>query len=112
MSKARAGISLQGFEEQTAEKISLLEKTRKLILAHGWNTTSYQILNPGIKRWFSAANDAVIGFVAAVGVRVVAGAPICPPARLEEIAGEFESAAQRNNERVCYFAAESRLESV
>jgi phosphatidylglycerol lysyltransferase len=111
MGKATA-ISLQGFEEQTAEKISLLEETRKLILAHGWNTTSYQILNPGIKRWFSAANDAVVGFVAAVGVRVVAGAPVCAPSRLAEVVAEFESEAARNNERVCYLAAESRLEVV
>jgi phosphatidylglycerol lysyltransferase len=111
MSKATA-ISLQGFEEQTAEKISLLEKTRKLILTHGWNTTSYQILNPGIKRWFSAANDAVVGFVAAVGVRVVAGAPVCAPARLAEVVAEFEGEATLSNERVCYLAAESRLEVV
>ena len=111
MGKATA-ISLQGFEEQTAEKISLLERTRKLILAHGWNTTSYQILNPGIKRWFPAANDAVVGFVAAVGVRVVAGAPVCAPTRLAEVVAEFESEAKLNNERVCYLAAESRLEVV
>ncbi len=105
-------LSLQGFEEQTAEKVSLLEETRALILTHGWNTTSYQILNPGIKRWFSAANDSVIGFVAAVGVRVVAGAPVCAHGRLTEVVAEFESEAALNNERVCYLAAEARLESV
>lgn len=111
MSKGKT-LSLQGFEAQWAEKIPLLEDTRKLILAHGWNTTSYQILNPGIKRWFSAANDAVIGFVAAVGVRVVAGAPICALGRLTEVVAEFEGEAALNNERVCYLAAESRLETV
>lgn len=112
MGKARAAISLQGLEKQTAEKISLLEQTRELILAHGWNTTSYQILNPGIKRWFSAANDSVVGFVAAVGVRVVAGAPVCAPQRLTEVVDEFESEATLKNERVCYLAAESRLEAI
>ncbi len=47
MIKGKA-LFLQDFEVQTVEKISLLEHTRELVLAHGWNTTSYQILNPGI----------------------------------------------------------------
>ena len=109
MSKGTA-ISLEDFE--LPEETLPLQRARRLVLAHGWNTTSYQILNPGIKRWFSAANDAVVGFVAAVGVRVAAGAPVCAHSRLKEIAAEFESEAMHNRERVCYFAAESRLESV
>jgi hypothetical protein len=40
-----------------------LEKARQLILEFGWNSTSYQILNPGIKHWFAAAGDAVVGYV-------------------------------------------------
>jgi phosphatidylglycerol lysyltransferase len=112
MSKGTA-ISLGDFDARMPPAESVpLSRARQIVLAHGWNTTSYQILNPGIKRWFSKAGDAVIGFDAAVGVRVVAGAPVCAPTRLEEIAGDFESDAARNNERVCYFAAESRLESV
>jgi phosphatidylglycerol lysyltransferase len=111
MSKGSA-ISLEGFHERTPAESAPLERTREIVLAHGWNTTSYQILNPGIKRWFSAANDAVVGFKAACGVRVVAGAPVCADVRLLEVVDEFESDALRSNERVCYFAAESRLESV
>jgi len=105
-------ISLEGFDTRLPDASVPLEQTRELILDYGWNTTSYQILNPGIRRWFSKAGDAVVGFVAAVGVRVVAGAPVCAHARLAEIAAEFESEARRGGERVCYFAAESRLESV
>lgn len=89
-----------------------IERAREIVLAHGWNTTSYQILNPGIRHWFSAAGDAVVGFVAAVGVRVAVGAPVCRREDLPEIAAEFEREAARKNERVCYFAAEARLESV
>ena len=105
-------LSLEDFDARMPEESVPRARARRLVLAHGWNTTSYQILNPGIKRWFSTAGDAVVGFVAAGGVRVVAGAPVCARTRLAEIAGEFESDARRNNERVCYFAAESRLESV
>ncbi len=89
-----------------------IRKARRLILKLGWNTTSYQILNPGIRRWFSANEDSVVGYVSAAGVRVVAGAPVCAAERLPEIIEEFENDAARTAERVCYLAAEARLESV
>ncbi len=111
MSKGTA-VFLDDFDAQTSKEILPLERTRRIILKYGWNTTSYQILNPGIRRWFSAANDAVVGFVAAVGVRVVAGAPVCAREQLPKVVGDFEDDAAQSNETVCYFAAEARLESV
>ncbi len=95
-----------------AKKTPVLEKAREIVLEYGWNTTSYQILNPGIVRWFAASNSGVVGFVSAKGVRVVAGAPICKQENLREIADEFENDAAQNSESVCYFCAESRLESI
>lgn len=88
-----------------------LAETRRLILAYGWNTTSYQILNPGFNRWFSREGDAVIGWTLAAGVRVVAGAPVCTMERLAALVREFESEAARARQRVCYVAAEARLEA-
>lgn len=87
-------------------------RARELVLAHGWNSTAFQIVNPGINRWFTAAGDAVVGYVAAGGVRVVVGAPVCRPDRLGQVVNEFENDAGSDNSRVCYFAAETRLESV
>lgn len=84
-----------------------LERARQLVLRHGWNATSYQILNPGINLWFSADGSAVTGYVESHGVRVVAGAPICADDRLPEVARDFESAAPGAN--VCYFCAGTRL---
>jgi phosphatidylglycerol lysyltransferase len=104
--------SLQSAAEREAKPASALERARRLVLAYGWNSTSYQIINPGIGRWFSAADDAVVGFVACRGVRVAAGAPICAKERLTEVAAEFERDAARAGESVCYFCAEARLESV
>lgn len=112
MSGNQQALSLQGFDEKAPKESAPLERTRELVLEHGWNSTSYQILNPGIRRWFSAANDAVVGFAAAGSVRVVAGAPVCERERLPEIAAEFELEAAEGGERVCYFCAEARLESV
>lgn len=87
-------------------------RAREIVLAFGWNSTSFQIVNPGIRRWFSARGDAVAGYVSAGGFRVVAGAPACPADRLTEVVSEFEMNAAACGKRVCYFAAESRLEEL
>lgn len=89
-----------------------LQRARELVLQFGWNTTAYQILNPGISHWFAAAGDAVVGYVEKCGVRIVAGAPVCREHRLAEVAAEFESASAKSGLSACYFCAESRLESV
>ena len=86
-------------------------RARELVLEHGWNSTSFQIVNPGIKRWFAAEGDAVVGYVAASGVRVVVGGPVCENERLRDIVVAFESDAASCGDAVCYFAAETRLES-
>lgn len=76
----------------------------------GWNTTCYQLLNPGMRLWFAAAGDAVIGYVTHAGVRVVAGAPVTPHARFVAVAAEFEAEARAAGESVCFFAAEEWFE--
>jgi phosphatidylglycerol lysyltransferase len=70
---------------------------------------AYQILNPGIRHWFSAGGDAVVGYVCANRVRVVAGAPVCAAERLAAVAAEFAADTHRAGERLCYFGAEERL---
>jgi hypothetical protein len=45
-------------------------RARDLVLAYGWNSTSFQIVNPGIKSWFSEDGEAVAGYVPAAGFRV------------------------------------------
>jgi phosphatidylglycerol lysyltransferase len=85
---------------------------RELVLNYGWNSTSYQIINPGIDHWFSAKGDAVVGYVKCHNAYVVAGAPVCAKDRLPEVAAEFENVAGRERARVCYFGAEARLESL
>ena len=88
-----------------------IARARELVLAYGWNSTSFQIVNPGIKRWFSDDGQAVVGYIPASGYRVVAGAPVCARAALNEVVDRFESEAKRSGEKVCYFCAERRLEN-
>lgn len=82
---------------------------RALVLRYGWNSLAYQILNPGIDHWFFAGDAGVVGYVAAGGAWVAAGAPICPSALLAEAAAEFETAAAQQGRRVCYFGGQERL---
>lgn len=104
----KLAVALQNVPDESLS----LKLTRKLVLAYGWNSTSFQIINPGIAHWFAKANDSVVGFVSCGGVRVVAGAPVCEKVRLREVAAEFELDAAEKNEKVCYFCAEARLESI
>lgn len=83
-----------------------VQRARALVLAHGSSANSYQILNPGISHWFSAAGDAVVGYVEYGGFRVVAGSPVCAGDRLAAVVDEFEAEAARASRRVCYFACE------
>lgn len=91
-------------------KNSELEKARRIVQEHGWNSTSYQILNPGINHWFADAGDGVTGYVPSRKVLVVGGAPTCAKERLKAVAAEFEKDAANDKKRVCYFGAEGRLE--
>jgi phosphatidylglycerol lysyltransferase len=84
-------------------------RARALVLQHGWNAMSYQVVNDGISHWFSAAGDAVVGFVRTHGVCVVAGAPICDGARLLDVLEEWEAYVRQQRCRVCYFGAAGRL---
>jgi phosphatidylglycerol lysyltransferase len=87
-----------------------VRRARDLVLAHGWNATAYQIVNPGMGHWFARQGDAVVGFVRHARTRIVAGAPVCAESRLRDVVAEFEDDAMRAGEGVCYFGAEGRLE--
>ena len=54
------------------------QRARDLVMKHGWNTTCFQIVNPGIEYWFGDDGESVVGYVSSGDVRVVAGAPVCP----------------------------------
>src|SRR5689334_1172540 len=89
-----------------------LALARELVMSHGWNATAYQIVNPGMSLWFSAAHDAVVGYVDRGRTRVVAGAPVCAPERLANVVAEFEHECSSGGRRICYFGAEARLETL
>jgi phosphatidylglycerol lysyltransferase len=88
------------------------EDVRDQILHHGWNSTCYQLLNPGFQYWISKKGDAVAGYVEYAGTRIVGGSPVCAFERLPDVVDEFEADSAALGLHVCYFASEARLESV
>lgn len=88
------------------------KRARDIVLKHGWNSTCFQIVNPGIDHWFGDDGESVVGYVSSKGVRVVAGAPVCSNDALSNVAAAFEEDAARHGESVCYFGAEARLGAV
>ena len=92
-----------------APPASDLDRARALVLRHGWNATAYQILNPGIRHWFSSDGEAVVGYVRSWQMWVAAGAPVCAPDRLGAACAAFEAEVANHGARVCYFGADTRL---
>jgi phosphatidylglycerol lysyltransferase len=96
-------------QADAAETSTSVAAARAFVLRYGWNAMAYQILNPGIRLWFGADGESVVGYVVAGGYCVVAGAPVGPPDQLGSIAQAFSESARRAGRRVCFFGAQERL---
>jgi phosphatidylglycerol lysyltransferase len=84
-------------------------RARDLVMRYGWNSTAYQILNPGIRHWFHPSGAAMVGYVRKHGYLLAAGAPVCDPEALAEVVAAFERFAAEQACRVCYVCAAARL---
>lgn len=89
-------------DDEPARVLALLRK-------HGFNTTSFQVLEEGIRYWFDPVGDACVAYVDTGRAWVTAGAPIAPEARLEQVCQQFIEAARAARRRVCFFALQDRL---
>ncbi len=90
--------------------VSTSDRARMLALLrrHGWNATSFQLLEPEFRDWF-LDGDAAISYTETPGAWVVGGGPVCAPERLAEVTGAFIAHARRNRRRVVFFGVEQRL---
>lgn len=75
-------------------------------MRNGWNATCYQIVNPIFEYALYPELDAVVAFVRARGKRVVAGAPVCPLERLDEVISHFHC---EERSPALYFCAGDRV---
>lgn len=85
---------------------------RSLVLQFGWNTISYQILNPGLLLWFSSSFDSVIGYAATSTHHIAAGAPICDQSALTQSVIEFTEFTASKKKKVCFFGAQKRIATI
>lgn len=90
------------------EEVEIRRRVLALIERHGWNSTSFQILEPGFRYWVDG-DDACVGYVDTGAAWVVAGAPIAPAERIAEVAARFVAAARARGRRVCCFGTETRF---
>jgi lysylphosphatidylglycerol synthetase-like protein (DUF2156 family) len=83
----------------------------ELLKRHGWNATSFQILEPGFRYWFGpeGAEESCVGYVDTGGAWIAAGAPVTDDAALARAAGGFLDAARAAGRRAAFFATEERL---
>lgn len=77
--------------------------------AHGWNATSFQVLEAGFEYWFDPDGRGVVGYVDTGAAWVAGGAPLAADADLEACGRRFCAAARAAGRRVCFFAVEDRF---
>jgi lysylphosphatidylglycerol synthetase-like protein (DUF2156 family) len=85
------------------------QRTRVLALlrAFGWNATSFQILEAGLRYWFEPAG--CVAYVDTGRAWVAAGAPLAPEQHMARVAGGFVRAAGAQAKSGVFFAAEQRF---
>jgi phosphatidylglycerol lysyltransferase len=98
------------FEGADAARTPARARVLGLLRRHGWNATSFQVLEPGFSYWFYA--DACVAYVDTGHAWVAAGAPIAADASLGTVASAFVAAAAVAGRRACFFATERRFASV
>lgn len=75
----------------------------------GWNSTSFQSLEPGFRHWFDPADRGCVAYFDTGSAYVAAGAPIAAEADLAAMAAAFERRARAAGRRVSYFGTERRF---
>jgi phosphatidylglycerol lysyltransferase len=81
-----------------------------LLRRHGWNATSFQVLEEGFRYWFPPGDDdACVAYVDTGHAWVAAGAPLAAPERLRTVAEAFLQAGAAAGRRASFFATERRF---
>lgn len=77
-----------------------------LLRRHGRDTTSFQILEPGLDYWLAPGGDACVAYADTGGAWVTVGAPVAPASRQPSAIEQFTAAARDRGRRVRFFAVE------
>ncbi len=91
---------------QTREDDPIRARVLAVLERYGHNTTSFQVLEPGLSYWFDEDDSAVVAYADTGGAWVVAGAPIAAHEREHEVGARFIAHARRHRKRVRFFGVE------
>ena len=91
-------------EKRAAQQARVLALLRR----YGWNATSFQVLEPGLRYWFGG-DDTCVAYVDTGKSFVVAGAPIAGEAQVQQAAERFAAFARRCGRRLRFFAVADRF---
>lgn len=91
-----------------AENLQTREHVLALLRGHGYNATSFQVLEPGFRYWLGT-DDVCVAYVDTGRAWVAAGAPITATDRLGECAAAFVAAAHAAGKRAAFFGVEARF---
>jgi phosphatidylglycerol lysyltransferase len=86
------------------------QRVLALVRAYGWNSTSFQVLEPGF-RYFFEDDGAAVAYVETKRAWIAAGAPLCAEDRLTAVSRAFVAAARAAGRRACFFSTEARFAS-
>lgn len=88
------------------------DRVLALLSKHGWNSTSFQVLEPGFEYWFDDECDACVGYVDTGQAWVAAGPPVAATDRINDVLARFVAAAATHDRRVSCFGTEERFNAV
>jgi len=95
--------------EEARERANVVALVRR----YGWNATSFQVLEPGYRYFFTERDggdsDACVAYVDTGDAWVAAGAPLAREDRMAAVADAFIAAARAAGRRACLFATEERF---
>lgn len=87
---------------------AVLDRVLALLKRHGWNSTSFQVLEPGFQYWFDR-DQGCIAYVDTGQAWVVAGSPIAPREQFVPMIESFLATARAARRRVSCFGTEPRF---
>lgn len=81
------------------------QRVLALVKRFGWNSTSFQVLEPEYDYWFDGDN-ACVAYVDTGYAWVSAGRPLAEESALSKVTARFVDAAKSARRRACFFAVE------
>jgi phosphatidylglycerol lysyltransferase len=94
-----------------ADAVTDQARVLALLKRHGWNSTSFQILESGFRYWFDG-DDACVGYVDTGSAWVAAGPPISAPEHCAVVTARFVAAAKAAHRRASCFGTEERFSEI